>query len=273
MHRSLLTALIAIAAALGCAGQTRLDYAAEADKAMAESRWADAETALLAALHSEPANPTNVMLVSNLGMAQFYQGKDEEALANLTDAVNISPRSVSIRENRAQVLTSLGRFEEADADYLTLLAADSTLYEPRFYHAMLALRTGQPETARTEIERLETMAPDRDETRIARATYCVSLGDHAAAIPLYTRIIENRPEAEYYGQRAFCRLMTQDLHGASEDIGEAITLDPTDPDLYLYRAVLRKLQYRPVDADEDARRAIAHGIDPKRAAPLLLNSK
>lgn len=128
---------------------------------------------------------------------------------------------------------------------------------------------GREDVAEAQIDTLEIKWPERDETRIARATLHVTRGEYTQAIPLYTRIIESRPEAEYYGQRAFCRLMTTDLHGASEDIGEALALDPTDPDLYLYRAVLRKLQYRPKEAEEDALRAIEHGIDPKRAEPLL----
>ena len=91
----------------------RMKALAEADKAMSENRWADAEGLILEALRLEPANPSNALLVSNLGMVRFYQGKDAEALETLDEAHDMAPASVTILTDRARVKTGLGKVNEA----------------------------------------------------------------------------------------------------------------------------------------------------------------
>lgn len=76
-------------------------------------------------------------------------------------------------------------------------------------------------------------------------------------------------EPEYYGARAYCNLMTNHLQEASDDIAAALELTPDDGELYLYRAALNKMRFRPADATADAKKAIELGIDPRRALPLM----
>ena len=63
--------------------------------------------------------------------------------------------------------------------------------------------------------------------------------------------------------------MTDDLPEAASDIAEALSLAPDDGELYLYRAALNKMHYRPDDARREARMAIELGVDPARAAQFL----
>ena len=46
-------------------------------------------------------------------------------------------------------------------------------------------------------------------------------------------------------------------------------MTPDDGELYLYRAALNKMRYRPDDAKADALKAIELGVDKKRAAQFL----
>ncbi|WP_301343492.1 tetratricopeptide repeat protein, partial [uncultured Duncaniella sp.] len=85
----------------------------------------------------------------------------------------------------------------------------------------------------------------------------------------YTEILRKIKEPEYFGARAYCYLMTDDLQAAAEDIAQALELDPNDGELYLYRAALNKMHYRPEDAKKDAERAIQLGVDPARAQEFM----
>lgn len=249
-----------------------MDKVDEADKACAEGKWQEAEQALLSALRAEPANPTNVMLMSNLGIIRFNMGQDSLALETLTDAHAIAPASVTILANRARVLSACGYEEEAYHDYDQILRLDSMEISARLHHCLLALRRHEFRTAKKDYEFMENNFPNELETQIAGATVLSGTGDFSGAIPCYTRILEKRKDPEYYGARAYCYLLTGALQEASDDINTALELAPDDGELYLYRAALNKMRYRPADAEKDARKAVELGVDKARAAQFINSS-
>ena len=63
--------------------------------------------------------------------------------------------------------------------------------------------------------------------------------------------------------------MTGELQEAAADIASAMELAPLDGELYLYRAALNKMHFRPDDARKDAERAVQLGVDPTRAKEFL----
>ncbi|MCM1138419.1 MAG: tetratricopeptide repeat protein [Duncaniella sp.] len=241
----------------------------EADKACADGKWDDAERALREAMELEPENPANVLLLSNLGMIQFNLGKDSIAIETLNEAHFIAPVSVTILSNRAKVLTALGEEDSALHDYARIIELDSTYIPARFHHGLLALKHRDFNTAKADFEFMERNFPKADETNIAMATFKSSIGEYADALPYYNKVLITIKEPEYYGARAYCNLMTGNLQEASDDIAAALELSPDDGELYLYRAALNKMRYRPADATADAKRAIELGVDPRRAQPLM----
>lgn len=64
-------------------------------------------------------------------------------------------------------------------------------------------------------------------------------------------------------------MLCGNLQDASDDINAALSMTPDDGELYLYRAALNKMRYRPDDAKADALKAIELGVDKKRAAQFL----
>lgn len=252
--------------------QSRSDYynlMGQADKAAKEGKWAEAEELLREALRMEPDNPSNVLLISNMGMIQFYDGRTDEALSTLTNALKIAPNSVTILLNRARVLTAAGRDLSAEEDYNRAIALDSTLIEPRFYRAMIALNRGDRQRAIADIDTLVTRHPDDRLTNVAQATILLQSGQWEEAIPYLSNAIRQQPDAAYYASRALCRIMTNDLSAAADDIALGLELDPIDGELYLYRAMLNKLRFRPADAKSDGEKAIQFGIDPSRVKALV----
>lgn len=259
-------------AAMNAFADSRADYynlMGDADKAINEGRWADAEETLRKAMRMEPSNPSNVLLMSNLGMVQFYDGRPDEAVATLSDAHFIAPASVVVLMNRARVLTSMGLTERAADDYGRVIRLDSTLAEPRFYRSMINLKAGNNAAAMAEIDTLRQRMPDDRLTHIAEATLMINAGQWSDAIPHLSAALREQPDAAYYGQRALCYLLTDDPSAAADDIARGIELDPTDGELYLYRAMLNKMRYRPDDATADGEKAVRYGVDPARVKAAL----
>lgn len=267
----IMAAVMALCAMAVCAqGSAQyFDLMGMADKAAKDGAYERADSALTAALRLEPGNPSNYLLMSNLGMIRHYMGKDSVALSTLNMAHDMAPASVTVLQNRARVLTDCGRLKEAFSDYDRVLRLDSTLTEPRFYHAMLALRAGDMTTAQADVDRLEKTAPDDRYTHIAGAALYSDLGDDRGAIACYTRLINVDPQPDYYAMRAELYLHTGDLQEASNDIAAAMETLKDDAGLYVLRAALNKARYRPDDAEADGRRAIELGADPRMVKRIL----
>lgn len=242
----------------------------QADKAVADMKWNEAAEALQQAMRLEPTNPSNVMLMSNLGMMQYYAGNDSLAVETLSMAHRIAPASVTVLQNKARVLASAGRTDEALADYAEVIRLDSTLVEPRFYHAMLSIRAGDTAAAHADIDAMKRLHPDHESTALAESAALVYESRYAEAIPLLDKLLENHPTADDYSTRAMCHLMLGHLPEASEDIARGIELDPTNGELYFYRAMLNKMRFRPDDARADAEQARRYGVDSRRIKALEL---
>lgn len=246
------------------------DIVGKADKAIADNKWDEASELITKAMRLEPGNPTNILLLSNLGMVQYFSGADSLALATLTSAHKQAPQSVTVLQNRARVLTSVGRLDDALRDYATIIRLDTTIVEPRFYHSMLSFQLGDVATAMADAEYMQSHFPEHESTILAMATIKAFTGKYNEAIPLLSKLIESKPTAADYSTRAMCYLMTSQLQEASDDIQKGLELDPVDGELYLYRALLNKMRYRPDDAKADAEKARLYGVSSQRLKALDL---
>ncbi len=242
-----------------------LNFVGEADKAILEERWYDAAAHLESAMRLEPGNPTNVLLMSNLGIVRLNAGEDSLALAILNDAHRIAPASVTVLNNRAKVLNAMGRSSEAYNDYSLILEIDSTAIEPRFMRGIMSVYSGDTITAKKDFAILQVLDPDSENTAIGLAALYSATNRPLDAIIQYTKLININPDIEYYSGRAACYLLTKQLSEASADIAEGLKINPNDAEFYLYRAYLNKLRYRTDDAEADLQHAIKLGADPTRA--------
>lgn len=262
-------ALMAVAGVFGAYGIDYLRLVEWADQAIEAEKWAEAKSYLQEAMQAEPSNPANLLLLSNLGMVEFYSGEDSLALKTLTDARAMGPRSVTVLQNRARVLRHMHRDRDAMADYGLILEIDSVNAHALFNRGYLALIYGDTVTAGKDFAMLEKVKPNSTDTFLGMAVYNSNTGKPAKAIPYYTKLIGRYPIAAYYASRAMCRLDTGDLAGASEDIALGLEDDPDDGELYFCRAILNILRFREEDARADARLALEHGADPARVALLF----
>lgn len=241
----------------------------KADKCIKKSNFIEAEKYISEAIEIDPANPSNVLLMSNLGMLQFYDGRIDQSLATLDKARAIAPASVTIMLNRAKVLTSIGQPLNALKDYNDAIRRDSTMAEPRFYKSMILLSLNRLPEAKACIDSLQTIAPDHRLTHIAISSMLMSAANYAQAIPHLQAAIKDTPDASYYASLAFCQIMTENLAEASDSIARGLEAEPTNAELYLYRALLNKKRFRPDDARADSEKAILYGADSEKVKELL----
>lgn len=241
----------------------------EADKSIAREDWHGAEQSILEALRTDPSNPGNVMLLSNLGMIQFYTGRDSLALASLTDAHRIAPSSVTVLANRARVLTAIGLTDRAVEDYNLIEQLDSTAWQPYLYRGLISLAIGDIENAGKDLYKLERLRPDDIDTHIALAALASAIENPDEALPHFQALIRKDPQAEYYAGRAMCLLQKGQLQDAADDIASGLELDSQCAELYVCRALLNKKRYRSDDALTDGQRAIDLGANAGRVKSLL----
>lgn len=246
-----------------------LSYVSKADSAIAKGEWSVAESMLLTAMRSYPSNPTNVMLLSNLAMIQFQQGKDSVALASINDAYFMAPKSITVLNNRARIHKAMGMVDEAYEDYSQMIDIDSTLLEPLYMHGLIALSKSDYDTAKKDFDALERLDADNEMVLDAKASLSFYTQQYQDGIKYYTKLIKNNPSEEYYYNRAVCYILTEQLAEASADIGDAMKLYPQNGELYLLRAWLNKLYYRHSDAEADAKRAIELGVDIEKVKTML----
>ena len=241
----------------------------QSEKALAEQNYEDAALRLIEAMGTEPRNPLNVALMSNLGMIYFYNEQDSLALETLSEAIRRSPRLVGAHENRARVLLSQGRDREAYDEYSTIIDIDSVNTDARFYHGMMALYGGDLPTAQADFAVLDGVIPLSRRTLLANSTMQAMTGQNIEAISGFRKLLELDKLPEYYSQLAGCLIAVDNLNEASKVIGDGLALYPTDPELYFYRAKLNHLRYLPDEAHADAKKAIEYGADPRQVAKIF----
>lgn len=268
----IIAVFISLAAPRTLADTDYMKYVQWGDEAIARQKWDEAINCFQEAMRLEPANPQNVMLLSNVGMLHHYAGEDSLALHTLSEARAMAPASVVILNNRARVLTSMGRADDALSDYNLIISMDSTYAEAWYDRAALNMRRGKLDSAHSDALRYCELKPDGLQGKLLMAVIHSNSGHPELALPLYTELIESKPEAVYYSARSMCRLVLEQLPEAADDIALGLELDPADPELYYCRAFLNLKRFRQDDARADLDHAVTLGLDPRRAH-LLLSGK
>ena len=241
----------------------------DADAAVKDGDFAQAEKLYIEAMDLQPDNPGNILLMSNLGMVRFYMGQDSLALATLDRANSIAPRSTTILNNRARVRLVNGMAAEALNDYNLVIEIDPKQPDPYFYRGMIELSSGMIKQAEDDFTTLEMLDPEGENTALAWARLLVIQHKYDKALQYLNRLISKEKSSDYLASRALCHLMTGNLGEAAEDIADGLELAPDDGMLYLYRAMLNKQRYQTKQSKSDGQRAIELGVNPKTVESFL----
>lgn len=224
----------------------------------------NAEESLKSALRLEPANPQNCLLLSNLGTIQRQQGKPEDALLSYSSALMLMPKSILLLGNRAALYSELEKWDEAEADYTTILYLEQDHEESLYRRGVIRLQRGDTLAARTDFERILKSSATSWRGRMGVASMLKASGDYVMAAEMYSQIIKaNDKNAELFLRRAEVYYLDNKLSKAANDINRSIELDTEDPLAYVVRGRIRFAQYDKISALKDYETAAEMGFkDP-----------
>lgn len=240
-----------------------LELADSADFFMARENWVRAEEKIIEALRLEPANFTNSLLLSNLGLVQAHKGEYEKAIQSLSLGLNLAPNSSVILNNRAHAYLLMDSIEAATKDLDKSLGIDSIQEWTLQTRAFLYLQQQNIPRASTLFYKLRKEFGENSSVLAGLAAIEEQEGNPEKARKYYDEALKLNPEDEE-AREAFIFLLikSNDYSGARSLIKEGLNLNPENPMLYLLRGYLHRLNYRLDEALADKKIAISKGLDP-----------
>lgn len=232
--------------------------------------WLCAEDYIVKALKSEPANVQNSLLLSNLGTIQRYMGKNEDAIKSYTNALMITPRSVTILKNRASLYASIDSLDRAISDYSQVVALDINDEDAIYRRGLVYLQKHDTLSARCDFETLLKINPESRNASIGFAALMKYRNYYDEAVNIYSKIIKlNERDFDAYFGRAEAYFYLGKMAKAREDIKKAIDIDDKDPLAYVLRAKIGWSQFERESAIKDFDKAVELGY-PKETADKIL---
>ncbi|MDO4511132.1 MAG: tetratricopeptide repeat protein [Bacteroidales bacterium] len=244
-------------------------YLDSAQNCINKKDWSNAEDFIRKSIKSEPGNPNNSLLISNLATIQRYQGKLEESIKNYTLAIDMTPNAITLLNNRASVYIEADQIDKAIDDYKRILVIEPDNEEARYNIGMLQLEKNDFKEADHQFEEILRYHPGSILSSEGKAFLYKAAGNYAKAVSHFSEVIKAKPSVSLLANRADCYLMLKKLNEAADDIHSAIQITPDDGFLYILRAKLKKMRYENDEAQKDIQLAIDHGVDPTLAKQLL----
>lgn len=241
----------------------------QAEEALKDDRTDDAVARLMEAMAVDPGNPGNTLLLQNVGVIYWREGKDSLALATFDEALRRAPAMVTVRLNRGRLHLDMGHTREAYDDFDDVLQRDSLNARALYYRGTMNLYGGRLDAAEADLLKLKKLQPRALDTAVAMSALYSLSGRDREAIPYFETLTREDPAPEYFAGLAGCLLALDEYSRAAEAIEGGLKLYSHDPELYYYRAWLNCKRYRFDDARRDAARAIELGANPARVNALF----
>lgn len=262
--KAILTILFSICA-LNMGAQTLtatyVQLADSADRYIRQERWADAERVIVKALRHEPANKSNYLLWSNLGLVRTELKDYDGALQAYDIGLASAPKSTMLLSNRARTYLAKGDRKAAMTDLDAALQNDSTLQWPRKMRGLLKVANGDVKGATADFEYYKEKFGDDASVSEAMGDIANMRGDTEGAIEDYKEAYRLSKEADLLEKMLITSLMAGRLDKEEEDLAEGIRKFPRNGTLYLLRAMLNKSRYQTQAMEKDLATAKSLGVD------------
>lgn len=278
MKRGMLSFVMCGAMAFSASAQTYQELSERAVAAAEQDSLELAKQYIEQAMRTEPANPHNALLYSNLGTIQRRQHQYEQALESYTMALNIAPRAVPILMNRAALYLELGKGELARIDYSLVLDLEKDNQEALLMRAYIYMNQRNYKFARADYEHLLKLAPQSYNGRLGLVTLERKEGRYDAALALLNAMLAGQEEtaglpasrrAVLYVARAGVEQEMKQTDWAMTDLEEAIRLDASQPEAYLMRGQIYLSQKKKNQARRDFEKAVSLGVPRADVRELL----
>jgi len=231
--------------------------------------WSQAEKWLMQAFMTDPENPNNSLVLSNIATIQRYQGKMADAVKNYSLALDMTPHAVTLLLNRAALYVEMDSLQRAVSDFERVRELDEYNTEARYSLGVLAMEQGDNKKAEDLFLEIRRINPNSGLYNEGMALLHKRNGNYARAAELFTQIIKVQPNVQLLGNRADCYLVLKRLNDAEEDIRLALEMNPDDGFLYVLRAKLNKMRFQYDDMNRDIELAKACGVSPDYISKTL----
>lgn len=240
-----------------------LELVDSADYYISKELWNMAEKKLTEALRLEPANISNSLLLSNLGVVQYQKGEYKKAVESYTLGLGLTPSSTVLLNNRAKAYLSLNSVHDAMKDIDKSLSIDSIQEWPLQMRGYIYLYDNDTANAEKLFKYLHTKFPKNALSYSGLADLEERKGNKEEALKLYDQSLKLDPEdQEVLISKIYLMIDTRKYSEARSDLREAINKFPEEPMFYLLRGYLHRLNYRNEEAQADKKTAIDKGLDP-----------
>lgn len=230
-----------------------------ADYYINREMWEEAEKTIISALRQEPANFSNHLLFSNLGVVRTNLGKDSEALEAFGLGLSLAPNSTVLLNNRSRTYITIGKNKEALEDLNKSLSLDSIQEWPLQMRGLMLLGEGKNEDAKENFLFLHKHFPKNEISYLGLGEISESEGKDDIALNYYKEGLNINENEELYSAYILLKIKQENYSEASEKIRECISKFPQNPIFYVLRGYLHKLNYRYEEAEADKKIAISKG--------------
>jgi tetratricopeptide (TPR) repeat protein len=231
--------------------------------------FAQSETFLLTALKIDP---NNADAYAQLGVLYARNGQPDKALANLTTAVDLSPKSPRYHWTRGTALYLQGQLEEALTEFLQSTVIDETFVEGFVALAALHRRLGDPDAAQAAVERAVKARPDDPLALVALGVESYLRRDVAAARELFEKARTADPRSAAASVNlGLLAWLDGNLDAARKDLERALAAEPASPEALNDMGILDGARGAVDAAAEKFRRALEAGA-PKRTTLFNLGT-
>ena len=175
----------------------------------------DAERMANEILQQDPQNIEGHIL---MGSVRLAQNRKQDALTELTRAVEIDPKRVESYLSLARFHATTGDPATAEATYQRAIAVSPSSAIAHFEHGKFLVQTNRVDDAEKEFETATQVEPNNREARFVQASFYLVNKRYAKAEEAYKALAEldkDKPEG---------RSVLGDYYGATGHLDEAITI-------------------------------------------------
>ncbi|MCM1370036.1 MAG: hypothetical protein NC204_06650 [Candidatus Amulumruptor caecigallinarius] len=249
---------------------TYVELADSADRYIRHQRWDDAERVIIKALRHEPANKSNYLLWSNLGIVRTNRGDINGALMAYDIGIASAPNSTMLLSNRARTHLVAGNREKAFADLNHALQLDSTLQWALKMRGLLNVAGGRLQQAADDFNRYRSLYGDDAAVEEGCGDIATFHGNPAEAATHYGMARKLEPEVEDFHVKYLNALLQSKQDNVfREAMAESLKRFPRCGRLYLVRALYNKEHFLNDAMESDLKTAIECGIPSEAVTELL----
>jgi tetratricopeptide (TPR) repeat protein len=256
---------------------TRHNDPADRDENKAKA-WLNAAIAT-ASLIADPSERAFQSAFYNNGLAlvEVNLGEPSEALRLVNECIDRLDRELGpeehrlhrsvLKNNRARVYASLGRIDEALADYEVAISEDPNHAEHYLERGNLRRRQRGYDEALADYATAMRLSPPFPEIHYNRGDLRLTLGDTDGALADFSYVLDLDPDfVDAYVNRASIHLDAGDIDAAYEDARTGLRHDPDNPYLHTIVGQVHAAREEFVEAQAAYDRALA--ADPAMVTAL-----